>query len=60
MVCKVIEAKLTKDQSTFFSSMNVFCEIKFTNSEIQFDSDNLARLTYKTLEDKKVTPSGTG
>lgn len=40
--------------------MNVYCQIKFSNSEIHFDSDNLTKMTYKTMEDKKVTPSGTG
>jgi hypothetical protein len=30
VVCKINEAKLSKDLSTFFSSMNVYCEVKFT------------------------------
>jgi len=34
VVCKVLEAKLSKDQSTFFSSMNVYCEVRFQNTQI--------------------------
>jgi len=35
VICKVIEAKLSKDLSTFFSSMNVYCEVKFTSQGLQ-------------------------
>jgi len=34
VICKVIEAKLSKDLSTFFSSMSVYCEVKFTNTKL--------------------------
>ena len=33
VICKVIEAKLEEDLSTFFSNMNVYCEIKFTSEK---------------------------
>ena len=37
--CKVIEAKLSKDLSSFFSSsINVLCEIKFNNTQVEFSS----------------------
>jgi hypothetical protein len=36
VVCKVLEAKLSKDQSTFFSSMNVYCEVRFQNTQINW------------------------
>jgi hypothetical protein len=36
--CKVIEAKLSKDLSSFFSSsINVLCEIKFNNTQVTFE-----------------------
>lgn len=57
VICKVIEAKLSKDLSTFFSSMSVYCEVKFTNTQIEFEPRNAQS---KTTVTKKSTDCETG
>ena len=60
-MCKVIEANLTKDSSTFFTSMNVYCEVKFTSTQIEFDlSSGAPNLKPATQEAKKMTTACTG
>lgn len=61
VMCKVIEAKLTKDSSTFFSSMNVYCEVKFTSTQVEFDlTSGAPSLRPAVLEAKKATAACTG
>lgn len=59
VICRVLEASLSKDLSTFFSSMNVFCQVTFKNTKVIWDE-----VPYKVQnlpeEVKKQTDVATG
>jgi len=57
VICKVIETKLSKDLSTFFSSMSVYCEVKFSTIPLELGKQYAAK---GEVAQKKNTGVDTG